>query len=413
MASFFTYLIEVSISLGVFYLFYHLLLRKDTFFSINRMYLLITAGFSLTIPLFNFTFASSKINGEILYIMNIVVVGENQIQHSLAEQMTALDYLFILYISITLFLVIRLFYQLLRIAFLSFRGTKRIINGKNVIFLDEEIIPFSFLNRIYLGSGYDPNSTDTIILHESIHVNGKHSLDVLFFELLTAFQWFNPVIWLYRNTIKEIHEYIADREVLRSGVDRKDYGNLIISSILNARAFAPGNSFNFSITKRRFIMMLKSNSRRTALLKFLLVLPLAALISFSFACSEDQKQGVDVSDLKSKQVEKSSPTNVTAFEAIEIDNMPTYKSDVIKTIQQNIKYPAEAMKANISGKVRVRFLIGEDGKIEKSFVSQGIGYGCDEEALRVVNMLDQWSKPMKDGKPVSVWMEIPIMFKLR
>jgi TonB family protein len=413
MASFITYLIEVSISLGLFYLFFHLFLRKDTFFNINRIYILSTAAFSLLIPLFNFSLADSYSKSEIFVIMNTVIVSGDQVEKSLLEQMTAIDYLFTIYITGSLFLIIRLLYQLSKIAILSFKGTKRIINGKNVIFLDEEIIPFSFLNRIYLGSGYDPNSTDTIILHESIHVNGKHSLDVLFFELLTAFQWFNPVVWLYRNTIKEIHEYIADREVLRSGVDSKDYGNLIISSILNARAFAPGNSFNFSITKRRFIMMLKSNTRRTALLKLLLVLPLAALISFSFACSEDQKQGVDVTDLKSKQVEKSSPTNVTAFEAIEIDNMPTYRSDAMKTIQQNIKYPAEAMKANISGKVKVRFLIGEDGKIEKSFVSQGIGYGCDEEALRVVNMLDQWSKPMKDGKPVSVWMEIPIMFKLR
>lgn len=160
-------------------------------------------------------------------------------------------------------------------------------------------------------------------------------------------------------------------------------------------------------------MMLKSNTRSTALFKLLFTLPLAALISFSFACSEDQKPEVDYYKLKAKQEQEKSPAPSKAFEAIEIDNLPEYKSDIIKIIQQNIKYPDEAKKANVSGKVRVRFLIGNDGKLKESFVQEGIGFGCDEEALRVVNLLDQWSKPLKDGKPVSVWMEIPIMFKLR
>jgi TonB family protein len=146
------------------------------------------------------------------------------------------------------------------------------------------IIPFSYFNRIFIPSPeVDESSFDSIVAHEKSHLNQGHYIDLFIIELMTMLQWFNPAVWLYEKSIKEIHEYLADEAVLNDGNNRGKYQALLVNQAMGGPVFLLTNQFNQSLIKKRIIMMKKMKTSRMARLKALLILPLIAGLLVAFA----------------------------------------------------------------------------------------------------------------------------------
>jgi hypothetical protein len=277
------YLLQVNLYLLLFYVLYLVLLRNETFFKMNRFYLVGSALLSLGIPLLKLQWVKELFTGKDVFqvrqkISNVIenrdfigkpfgspapTIGES------ATTLSNLQLVGIIYGLVTLFFLLNFIRNLylLNTAMKSPKKKKAFSFFKTVI-VDDEL-----------------EGKDTIVDHEMVHVRQWHSLDVIFFEVFTAFNWFNPVAFLYRKAIKDIHEFIAD-DIAASRLDnRSNYTLLLVSNVFGAKPQELTNSFfNQSLLKRRIIMLHKTKSRQVAILKYGLSVPLfASMVIFSSA----------------------------------------------------------------------------------------------------------------------------------
>jgi hypothetical protein len=280
------YLLKVSISLSVVWLFYQLLLRRLTFYTLNRWYLLGYSVLAFFIPLINIypILRDEAPSGEPYLIQFIPVVG-GQGRIAAAETHESIHWwtwLIGVFALGALVLLIRMAirgWSLYRL-----RKSARLIEGGplRIYQVDASIIPFSFGNSIYINQDlHSKQQWSDIILHEYVHIRQRHTMDILLTELICVLNWYNPFSWLMRWSIRQNLEFIADQQVLGSGVDRKGYQYHLLTVLGEAR-YRLANNFNFSSLKKRIVMMNKIRSARLHLLKFLFVLPLAAVLLVAF-----------------------------------------------------------------------------------------------------------------------------------
>lgn len=259
------YILQVNIYLIVFYGCYKVLLDKETYFLLNRIYLLAAGLLSLAIPFLRFEWFATQPVAQPLYVgvdqlnslMTQVIVAPQK-----PESYSPGNLIVILYLAGILFFTGKLIWQLLTVGKLlkktgpgtafSFFGQKRIDNN----------LP----------------QLQTIHKHEEVHIRQLHSADVLFFELLGIFTWFNPVVYFYKRSLKNIHEYLADEAAATFQGDKKAYALLLLSSAFGVPASKLTNSFfSKSLIKKRIFMLHKQRSRKTAILKYGMFVPLLAL----------------------------------------------------------------------------------------------------------------------------------------
>jgi TonB family protein len=292
---------------------------------------------------------------------------------------------------------------------------------------------FSFLGKIFIDNHLEQKSV--IFRHEDIHVKQKHFLDLIFFEMLQIVFWFNPIIYFYKKSITIIHEFLADEEASKIAQDKVAYASLLLSkqfSIQPATIFTQ-YFFNHSTLKSRIIMLSKNPSKKTALLKFGLLAPafFVMLAISSFTVVDSPKLEVILTKLEespSKNVTKistdlpkveiksdtSKPSLVTEIFTI-VEQNPEYPGGttaMYKYLGENIRYPSEAQKANKQGKVYVKFVIKSDGKIDNINIIKSVSPELDNEAIRIIQNMPNWRPAEQNGKPVSVYFNLPINFKL-
>jgi TonB family protein len=271
----------------------------------------------------------------------------------------------------------------------------------------------------------------TIRAHERVHTLQLHFLDLFFFELMTVFFWCNPVVYIFRYTIKNLHEFLADQEASQTLPTVADYATLLLSKQFKV---APEHLFvqpfyNKSTLKIRIQMLLKGKSNNWAILKYGVVAPILfmALMVSSVSCSDASvKKSVEIDILKEEKV--GIPPPVPLLEEADA-TLKIQKKEIFTAVEQNpefiggqakmyqylgenIKYPAAAQRANISGRVFVKFVVEDDGAIGDVEVMKGIGFGCDEEAIRVVKSMPKWNPGVQNGKNVRVYYNMPIVYKL-
>ncbi|MCH2450175.1 MAG: M56 family metallopeptidase [Gracilimonas sp.] len=310
------YLLYSSISLALLLAVYRFLLEKEKRFTFNRAFLLWSLVFSFIIPLIPVGMASLEIpwsalfsSGETVSVTNYqnteVLMLDPEVQPTAIENNSALfssDTLFaitfLLYVSIAGLLFIKLIRIINRIQLKIRRNPKRIIQGYEVVFLNENIVPHTFINTIFLNKkqfekGEIPRE---VLSHEFTHVKQKHSLDILFVELLKTIFWFNPLLYLYKNAIALNHEYLADEAVLSKGTFVKDYQRMLLRSMEGNTIHRLASSFNFSLTKRRLQMMTQSKTKVKFLIKLAMLAPFFAGLSLMLGCepvSNDSSPEVD------------------------------------------------------------------------------------------------------------------------
>jgi hypothetical protein len=293
MNDFVIYLIESGISLALFYSVYWIFLSKDTFFVINRLYLVSSAAFSIIIPFIHITSPTfiniTSLIGSRPLLESPVVFSEGS--GVPAQSLGISDVLLLVYIWGVVFFFMRFVYQLLKVLMLIRKNGIHRYNGLKIVFIDKDCSPFSFFNYIFINkSNVSGDDFQRIVAHEMIHIKQYHSIDLLILEWLTIFQWFNPFVWPYKKSLKETHEYLADYAVIAQGCSAAKYQLLIFEQHVGVKLFELANNFNQSQIKRRITMMTKSKSKGLAKLKFLLMLPMLCFLILAFADSKTVRE---------------------------------------------------------------------------------------------------------------------------
>ncbi|MFA6086069.1 TonB family protein [Mucilaginibacter sp.] len=442
------YLLLVNIYLVLFFGFYTLLLRRETFFQLNRIYLVGAVLLSFFIPLIQAQwvkdlFITKRVQTIYSTTAPDMIVSFTPIKDN---PVTIGEMLITLYIIGAVVLAARLIYHLVLL--------KRMINQPTSA-------AYSFFKRIKLTA--DIPGRDVIIKHEEVHAQQWHSADVLIIEAVMIINWFNPVVYLYRLAIKHIHEFIADRQALKAGTNKADYALLLLSQTFNSPVHHLVNPFfNHSLLKQRIMMLQKSNSQRIKLAKYGLSAPLFILMLILSSATISNSKAVKVINNKAEEVFLQPATSVIPDEEPEmvqhkaeleiitpegtkakatdhvlpgsadngknIDTVPNKKVVFTQVehspgfpggdkafsqfLSKNIRYPKKARENNVQGRVIATFIVEPDGKLTDIKILRGIGSGADEESVRVLKKSPKWEPGIQNGRKVRVQYSVPIQFSL-
>lgn len=412
MATFIFYLLKSSICLLVFYIFYRILLSKETYFSLNRYFIISSVILSFLIPIIYITidFPASNFNNSIL--LDTVVITPKGFHEVYMGNFDLFNILLYIYFAGAAILLVHYALKITQLVRLIKRYGITYKNGIRYVFNDAQYAPFSFFNFLFLDTKLAENDAEKIIAHEQIHVKQYHSFDIIIMELLTIFHWFNPFIWLYKHSLKENHEFLADEGVLLKGYEKVNYQHLLLSISTGIPLNDLSNNFNNSIIKRRFIMMSKVKSSMAGKLKILLAIPFLVALFWLFSCDKIVKTQ---DEKKSNEVITSADKNAKDSVYTKVEVLPEFKGgydNLIKFLVNNVKYPANAKEKGIQGKVYIEFTIDENGKVINPNIGRGVNPELDAEALRVVSLLPDWIPGKDKGKAVKVKSVLPINFKL-
>ena len=283
------YLLKLSVSLAIVYLFYQWLLRRITFYNWNRWYLVGYSLLSFFIAGINIAPALSRHNTVTSWVP--VIPFENGVSAGKAVDSVGVRQFVMLTIAVgAVVLLLRVLLQLFSVIRMKQRARKVSHGAVTIYEVDEAVIPFTFGNAIFINRHlHQPAELEEIIAHEFVHVRQRHSVDILFGELLCLLNWYNPFAWLIRKAIRQNLEFIADQEVLQQGVDRRQYQYLLLKVIGNSH-FSIASQFNFSSLKKRIAMMNKIKTAKVNLLRFLFILPSVAVVLLAFRSRDVKDQ---------------------------------------------------------------------------------------------------------------------------
>ena len=308
MGIFLIYILKSAVCLSLFYLFYRLLLSKETFHRFNRIALLGILFLSLLIPFIEVTTThQSELNQTMLTVEQLLMMAEAGAMEPAGMEIVQPEELSISWVQVLLlfylagivFFACRNLYSLLRLLLLIKSGKReRLDGGIRLIVLEREVAPFSWMRYIVISRKDLEEDGREILIHEMAHIRNRHSIDLLITDVCLFFQWFNPGIWLLKQELQNIHEYEADETVINEGIDAKEYQLLLIKKAVGTRLYSMANSFNHSKLKKRITMMLKEKSNPWARLKYLYVLPLAAIAVTAFARPEISEKADEISAVK-------------------------------------------------------------------------------------------------------------------
>ena len=322
MGVFFIYILKSSVCLVLFYLFFRLLLSKETFHRFNRMALLGVLFFSLLIPCIEVTTRHQvEVQQAVLSIEQLLLMAELEATPAnvgAVQETSAISWVqivLLVYLAGILFLACRNIYSLICLFRLIHSGKhEKLEKGVTLVVHNQEIAPFSWMNYIVISRKDLEENGREILIHEMAHIHHRHSVDLLVADICIFFQWFNPGAWLLKQELQNVHEYEADETVINEGVNAKEYQLLLIKKAVGTRLYSMANSFNHSKLKKRITMMLKEKSNPWARLKYLYVLPLAAIAVTAFARPEISEKMEEISAVKvndlAEIVEKKSEENV-------------------------------------------------------------------------------------------------------
>ena len=414
------YLAEASCCVAITVLFYRLVLSELTFFTLNRVILISMLVLSFIIPMLSFNF------GIISTGIGEVVLPEFLVGNTVAEEATVFTWqevLFYAYLAGVVMMTVHLvlgFFTSQRLL-----GKSRLMQYQDYwIAVHPKFIPASFFSYILLPD-FDPNRSEQkqIILHESMHVRLKHSWDLLMVQFAKIIFWFNPLIYQFEKSLREVHEYQADQGVT-SSYSKKEYSGLLLQMITGGQGWHFMNNFNQFQTKKRIIMMSKPQSQRKEMRRFLLAIPVLAALFFVFSCEITPEEDIEGPTMagESKEV-KIGPADLNArklakdgqqiFDVVEDQPEPQGGMKGWNMyLSRNLSYPAEARSMGVEGTVIVVFVVNSNGAISDVEILRGIGAGADEEAIRVVENAPDWIPGKQNGEALNTRMRLPIRFKL-
>ena len=449
-------ILQISLIWLFLFGFYHFFLRKETFFNTNRFFLLLALGLGLIFP-----FVLPAIKGlfeENVTTLPTYVVTLGELDFTSEEVITSASWHWSTYILIGYAIgliafmgrFLQSFYKIIQ---LKRTGQVQSFERYQLIRNNQIETPFSFGKWLFLPQNTNISSEDEakIIEHELVHIHARHTFDIILVEALTILFWFNPLLQFFQNALREVHEYAADKVVLRS-IPVKNYGQLLLQQAFPNVELNLVHTFTFnqSQLKKRIKMMTKKKSSKQASAKYLLAAPLLAVIFVVFSAFQkapinmvspfsDQEVTLTANDILS---EKNDPiyTKVDKMPylkgCVNEDNINCTHMKLVNDTYSNIKYPITARKNGIDGLVVVSFVVNKEGEMtnislvkdvaddgsdiiykkgintspEKT--SSGLGEAGMAAVLKMTKNKNEWVAGVHQGKNVSVEFKLPIRFKL-
>ena len=461
------YFLKINVGIIVFYIFYRLFFYKDTFFHWRRTALLCFLGVSLFYPMLNLQ-EWVKAHEPMVVIADLYattllpeVVFEETITPTHTNwQEFATNSLSIIYFCGVILLFIRFIMQLTSIILLRIQCKVTEIQGVRVQILNKASGPFSFFHWIFVHpESHTQEELAEILTHEQTHAHQLHSADIMFSELICIACWFNPFIWLMKREIRNNLEYMADQRVLQTGYDYKVYQYHLLGLAHNKAAATLYNSFNVLPLKNRIKMMNKKRTKEIGRTKYLLFLPLAALLliisnieAVARTTKNFTREVIQTVEKSTEQVTKAVgqiPEQATVEEVTipkeipadiditdkdpsaimqkvnteddddifdVVEEMPVFpggQTGLMEFIAKNLRYPVKAQKEGIQGRVIARFIVEKDGSVSNLAVARrSASSELDAEAIRVLSTMPKWTPGKQRGKEVRVKYTVPIAFKL-
>lgn len=362
MSAFFVYILQSAVCLAILFLFYSILLSRETFYRYNRVALLCLIPLSFVLPLCHlplFTENESVAPVPVVILDNLSAFSyvTDDVEATAAPVPVALVAAIVLYWAGVVFFVARYIVTIVRLLQLMSSG-RRVTDdeGRQIIVLPRSIAPFSWFGRIVLSEEDYAAHSREILLHESAHIRKRHSLDLLVADLCTWLQWFNPAAWLLKRELQTVHEYEADAEVIDQGIDARQYQLLLIKRSVGSKFYCVTNHFNHNKLNKRITMMLKKKSNRKATWKYLYVIPVALCTVTVFARPEvserlDEIASTDLLAMLDK-VDSQSATDQSQMVITAASN-----SNQTNTLNVNIDESGDSSQGN-----KLKINITENGK---------------------------------------------------
>tara|TARA_R110002049_G_scaffold234671_3_gene407943 strand:+ start:1000 stop:2205 length:1206 start_codon:yes stop_codon:yes gene_type:complete len=340
-------------------------------------------------------------------------------------------------------------YKIYQIVSLRRQGQLQKFSDYKKVIVPKSAIAFSFYDTIFLGDAVDQESEKGILAHELVHIRQKHSLDLLFFEILRIVFWFNPLVYVYQNRISELHEFIADAHAGKD--NRSEQYELLLSQIFQTKNISFINHFyKSSLIKKRIVMLQKSKSSTVLKFKYLALVPLITGMLFYTSCETED----EVLEPQNEMLEEvvvvgygANPTDIelasdgAVIEVVErpignvnikvdvpfsvVENPPVFpgcenaedvracfNEQMNKHIRKNFRYPEIAQQEGVQGKVNIRFVIQKDGSIGQVQM-RGPDKNLEKEAARIISLLPKMTPGMQRGDNVRVPFSLPITFRLQ
>lgn len=432
------YIIQVMLFQTLFLVVYDLLLSKETFFTKNRLYLLSTAMLSFVLPFLKVSTIRKVVPQDFTILLPEVVLSPQRVIKSTVwyQSINYLDVLF--WSGVVVFLVVFIV-KLINILKLIFTNEVHLKSNYKLVLLPKNSKAFSFFNYIFLGREIPQEKQVQIIQHELVHSRQKHTIDLLFFELLKIMMWFNPLVYLYQKRITLVHEFISDAVVTKSE-EKSTYINSLLSEIFQVEHIVFINQFyKQSLIKKRILMMTKNKSKPRKQVKYLLLIPVIVSMLFYTACSSDTTEKTPEIDkeLKIKQLENQLKElrrgSGTLEKRIETDgNVPFAILDVSPTfpdcpdggkkcfnkkmqrfVAKNFNIDLAKSLGLSSGrkKIFLQFKIDKTGNVT-NIKAKAPHSKLEEEAIRIAMALPQLKAGKHNGEAVATGYTLPIVFNV-
>jgi beta-lactamase regulating signal transducer with metallopeptidase domain len=424
MDNLFSYLLEVSIGTMLLYLCYFLFFSKDTFYLRNRIFLIGLLLLSIIFPLNVFNIFVTHSPTDNRTAINSIILSGTNLEATVSEKINSFNLNSIiiwLYFSITGLLLLRILSSLTQTFMIIRKGIRQNTKFPRVVLSEMDYPPFSFFPYVVIPKKtIESGEYPEIIEHEKAHISQGHTFDLLFSELLIAFLWFNPFMWLIKRAIVLNHEYLADTFSLKSSCNIKEYQYKLLNFQTSFMNVPLAHNFS-SLIKKRIIMINKEPTQNFAALKSIIILPAVAIlfVMFSFKPGSDRTNNADQEPLFSK----------------------TSQAEILKFLAVNTGYPQVAKNASDTGTIFVVVKMEKGGFVKecKAFTDKKtisspflpkiviVGYkqpagiqttiiqktndkehlALKNECLRIVNKLSEVNIP--EWKDIS--MEFAIVYK--
>jgi phosphate/sulfate permease len=362
MPHFFIILLKINLVLILFSATYYLVLRRLTFYSINRMFLLFGIVFSSAYPFINLTefFAGRKAVPAFVPQLN------QQVSEFVQQDAVSIFWqgLTVLFYAGVLLMALRLLVQFISLYRMHKNSSPARLEEYNVRILNDKVSPFSFWQTIYINPLlHKKHDLNNILEHEKVHVEEWHTLDIILAEICVVFYWFNPGVWLMKKAVRENIEFITDARILKKGIDKKAYQYSLLDVGTLRPSVAIVNNFNLSDLKKRIKMMNAKRSSKVNLTRYLFVLPILLCVTLAFT--------VDKKDVKKSLAPLTKIVN---------DVLPE------KIAEINVQ-PKKVLKIKLKKKVLIDTLKARDTTTRMTFIFKSIADGADSSRQSIDEVL--------------------------
>ena len=455
------YLIQIVAFQLLFLLLFDLFLRKETFFNANRGYLLLTSVLSFVLPMVDIPWIRETVPTAYRIELPAVIVGGAEAANTAAMDSTFSMWNWIWIAGAVAALGI-LVYKYAKIWRYRRKGSKATEAGISLIVVPQSKMAFSFLNKIYIGSEVPQAKRPHILMHEHVHVQQRHSWDLLYFEVLKVIFWFNPLVYIFQKRMAVLHEFIADAQVAKEQ-SKNQYSQTLLSEVFQTDSISFINTFfNHSLIKKRILMLQRSRSKRIDQWKYLLLFPVVAGMLFYTSCSnETPAQEVDqgktdtmqqIADLKlAMENDQLTEEEAKALKSMiaesykkdqdlhygemkkknltfgNIDKAPVFpgcestpQEGQVKCFTQKVtefvvqNFNTKGLANQVDGnrqRIAVQFTIDKSGEVSDIKVKAN-HQALIDEATRVAELLPKMTPGEHQGKTVSVQFGLPILFEI-